>query len=175
MFCPSCGSEMKSGEGRYHYVESGLTNVYIQNCRMYECEGCFTSIPLLPEAKALTACVAEALVEKSGRLSADEVLFLRKSIGMTSEELSTKLRVDRVTVSRWENGRMSINGLSDLRLRTIVIERLFPDKESARLRVKRLLESSYNGLVENSPITASLPPAYMLARAGGGATETDCG
>jgi transcriptional regulator with XRE-family HTH domain len=45
---------------------------------------------------------------------------------MTSQALAELLRVTRVEISRWENDKVRIGDLSDLRLRQLAIEHLLP-------------------------------------------------
>jgi DNA-binding transcriptional regulator YiaG len=156
---------MKKTEGMHHFVECGLENVYIENCVLFVCDTCKKVVPLLPDAELVMPYITERLIQKSGRLNSDEILFLRKAAGLKAEELAKMLGVDRVSVSRWENARSKIEGLFDLRLRKLVLERVLgPERrEAARLRNDRLLESSYNGNIVNEMMTVKLPPAFLIA------------
>ena len=166
MFChDGCPGEMKKTEGMHHFVECGLENVFIENCTLFVCEACKKIVPLLPDAERAMPYITEQLIQKTGRLNSDEVLFLRKAAGLKAEELAKMLGVDRVTVSRWENAKSRIEGLFDLRLRKIVLERVLGPEQrgAARERNERLLESSYNGHITSERMTVRLPPAFVIA------------
>jgi DNA-binding transcriptional regulator YiaG len=125
MLCPKCSSQMRKTVGRYQYRECGLDNVWLQNWTMFVC-GCGLQLPLLPNAEEVASHVTRSLVVQSGRLDGDAILFLRKAMNLKSSELAAMLKVDRITVSRWENNKSNIEGLTDLRLRLDAIDRLLP-------------------------------------------------
>lgn len=126
MLCPRCQVEMRETIGRYQYRECGLDNVFLEDWPMFVCGGCELKLPRLPDAESLVAPITRYLVVQPGRLDGDTILFLRKAMALTSAEFAAVLRVERVTVSRWENNKSNIDGLSDLRLRLEAIDRLLP-------------------------------------------------
>lgn len=135
MRCPYCGREMKCRQGEYHYIESGLDNVYLTDVELWECEcgELAASIPAIPELHLL---IGQYLVKKNALLSGPEIRFLRKNMGIAAKGLAGLLGVDKATVSRWENGKQ------------------VPDRSTDRLI--RLLYAAQKGiamaaLVENFP------------------------
>jgi len=126
MLCPRCRSEMHKTIGRYQYRECGLDNLFFVDWPMFVCGGCELKLPRLPDAETLVAPITRNIVIQPGRLDGDTILFLRKAMALTSNEFATMLRVERGTVSRWENNKSSIDGLIDLRLRLDAIDRLLP-------------------------------------------------
>jgi transcriptional regulator with XRE-family HTH domain len=72
--------------------------------------------------------IAHAIVRQEARLDGDAILFLRKSLGLTSEALAHILNVSRVEVSRWENNRVTIDPFHDFKLRLEAVDRLVPMK-----------------------------------------------
>jgi DNA-binding transcriptional regulator YiaG len=125
MRCAKCSSQMRKTVGRYQYRECGLDNVWLENWPMFQCAECGLELPLLPNAEDAARLVTRYLVRQPGRLDGDTVLFLRKALGLKSVELAHLLKVNRVTISRWENNFSPIDGLCDLRLRLEAIDRLF--------------------------------------------------
>ena len=52
--CDICGKTQKEKiADKYHYIESGLDNVYLNNITVFVCEQCKTEIPLIPRIKNL--------------------------------------------------------------------------------------------------------------------------
>jgi DNA-binding transcriptional regulator YiaG len=125
MLCPKCSVQMRKTVGRYQYRECGLDNVWLQDWTMFVC-GCGLQLPLLPNAQEVASRITRNLVRQPGRLDADTILFLRKAMGLKASEFAAMLKVDRVTVSRWENNKTNIEGICDLRLRLEAIDRLLP-------------------------------------------------
>ena len=126
MLCPKCQIEMRETVGRYQYRECGLDNVVLDDWPMFVCGNCELKLPRLPNAESVAAPITRNIVIQPGRLDGDTILFLRKAMAITSTEFAAMLRVERGTVSRWENNKSNIDGLTDLRLRLEAIDRLLP-------------------------------------------------
>ena len=126
MFCPKCRSQMRMTTGRYQYRECGLDNVFLDNWPIFVCGACDLKLPKLPNAEEMTSHITRHLVCQPGKLDGDTILFLRKAMAMPSIAFAAMLRVERITVSRWENNKAKIDGLSDLRLRLAAIDNLLP-------------------------------------------------
>jgi len=117
---------MRETIGRHQYRECGLDNVFLEDWPMFVCGGCDLKLPRLPNAESVAGLVTRHIVCQPGRLDGDTILFLRKAMALTSIEFAAMLRVERVTVSRWENNKSKIDGLADLRLRLEAIDKLLP-------------------------------------------------
>ena len=126
MFCQKCRVKMGNTKADHQYRECGLDNVWLKNWETYVCPNCNARYPILPSAQELTAMIAHAIVREEARLDGDAILFLRKSLGLTSEALAHILCVTRVEVSRWENNKNTIGAIQDFRLRLEAVDRLIP-------------------------------------------------
>jgi transcriptional regulator with XRE-family HTH domain len=54
-----------------------------------------------------------------GCMTPQDLVAFRETHGLTQQELADKLRVDRVTIARWETGARSIPPYLDLALETV--------------------------------------------------------
>src|SRR2546426_1997962 len=145
MFCPKCKIEMGKTRGRHQYRECGLDNVWLENCEMFVCPQCSMHLPILPDVRRLTMMIAHAIVTQEARLDGDAILFLRKALQFTAQELAHILGVHRVEVSRWENNKVAIDPYHDFKLRLEVIDRIIPVDKQRRLReeVTLILQRAY--------------------------------
>ena len=139
MKCYDCGgtTTVRSGE-IYHYTESGLSNVYLENVEMIVCESCGVSTPRLRRVETLHAAIGRAIALQPVALSGEEVRFLRKQLGLKAREWAVLLRVDTATLSRWENDEQQIGPQSDSLIRLLYF-RILEEKEGAFI-VDRIAE-----------------------------------
>lgn len=125
MRCHECNSEMEESRGTYHYMESGLDNVYLEGIYTYTCS-CGEFFPTIPNVVALQKVIGNAIIHKQGALNGKEIRFLRKNMGLKAKGLTEYLGVDKSTVSRWENKNQPLSKSND--------------------RFIRLLYASFNGV-----------------------------
>ena len=135
MICPKCEIEMKKKEGNYHFTESGLDNVYLIDT-LFECLECGMELSLFPNPEEFTQAVVRFLIHyQKERLNGDQILFLRKAMGLTGAALADFLGKPRGEVSRWENGRASISAHLDMKLRVEAARHLLPPQEAREAEV----------------------------------------
>lgn len=118
MKCELCKGEtvIKRGQ-RYHYTESGLDNVYLENVDVRVCEACGEISPRIPRINDLHATIGQAIALRNVPLSGKEVRFLRQHLGLKAKEWAAFLRIDTTTLSRWENGGQIIGPQADSLMR----------------------------------------------------------
>src|SRR5205085_6028630 len=126
MQCPKCNEDMERIQGRYHFVECGLENVYLDRWPIDICVMCGIQMPIGPDPFIFTKVLVKQLVRQKGRLNGESILFLRKAMGLKATELANLLRTSRQEISRWENDRIDISSDYDARLRRLAIDRLLP-------------------------------------------------
>ncbi len=56
-------------------------------------------------------------------MKSDEIRKLRKKLGLTQKEFANRLKVDAITISRWERGEQRPSNLA-LRILNRLIERV---------------------------------------------------
>ncbi len=121
MICPECGSEARVVRGMWKFQESGLRNVVLSGVEIISCKSCESDMPIIPNVNDLMSVLALALVSKPYKLTGKEVRYLRKHIGMTQDMFSRQVKVDKTTVSKWENADDPVGPQSDLLIRYIVL------------------------------------------------------
>lgn len=89
--------------GDYHFTESGLDYVWLRDWPLFDYEG--VPVPQLPDPDWFCDLLLRHITYKMEPLTGDEILFARKRLGLRGAALAERLGVERVEVSRWENGR----------------------------------------------------------------------
>jgi transcriptional regulator with XRE-family HTH domain len=100
--------KMSTEAERYHFVGSGLRNVYLVGVE-YEVEPATgeqsAGIPCLPN---LMEAIGKVLVEKKTTLSSDEIRFLRKRLRLASKVFAELVGLSSEQYSRIENGAATV-------------------------------------------------------------------
>jgi len=121
MRCTVCErAEVVEKVNNYHYRECGLDNVILDGITVRTCPECGALVPKIPRIEALHDCIAHALVKKKERLTPDEIIFLRKSLGWSGTLFAENIHSDRSQVSKWESGKVVMSKSNELLLREMV-------------------------------------------------------
>lgn len=108
MTCETCGTKiverMTTPETPYHYMLSGLKDVFLVGIVIRRCIQCGTESPVIPQIGDLHRVIAESLAEKPGSLRGDELRYLRKYAGFSSKRFAALLEINASHLSRFENG-----------------------------------------------------------------------
>jgi putative zinc finger/helix-turn-helix YgiT family protein len=104
-------------ERPYHFLESGLDNVFLVGINIYSCKDCNEELPEIPNISQLHDTIAGALVAKPVILTGSEIRFLRKNLGLKATELAKALDTTAVSVSRWETGEQEVGKENDKLIR----------------------------------------------------------
>src|SRR5579864_5833860 len=92
--CEEHSEEFTStAEKPYHYVGSGLGNVYLVGVKYWICSVCEKQSAIIPQLNQLLASIARTIVEKSSPLRGEQVRFLRKRLAKRSKEFSALVGV----------------------------------------------------------------------------------
>jgi len=118
--CTRCGSLLGEPE-RVDVPYRSLPGVTLVGIEAWRCAAWGETEHAIPRIEALNRTIAAALVNKSGRLAAQEVRFLRRVLGWSGKDLASRIGVAPETVSRWENGALSIGETPDKLLRMFVV------------------------------------------------------
>jgi len=73
--------------------------------------------------------IADAYREKIGLLTGEEIKLLRRSLGLTQQQLADKAHCSKMSIIRWENGVIQKEG-SDVALRSVLYPTVPQDKFS---------------------------------------------
>lgn len=121
--CSNCGAEARIVRGDYQFKETGLRDLVLLDIELIKCGKCGNVDPVLSHVDELMHVVAVAILQKPYRLRGEELRFLRKHIDLSQEDFARLLRVNKTTLSKWENNEDPIGLQSDLLARAIVISR----------------------------------------------------
>jgi len=86
---------------RYHYTQSGLDNVWLQNGFTFD-ESPYGHGVRIENIHGLHEAISCALVDKSGRLTGSEFRFLRKELELSQSRFGELMGKTDQTVARWE-------------------------------------------------------------------------
>jgi len=128
MLCYDCKVKMRKIKTNYRYKESGLNNLILKGIPAYKCPKCNQINPIIKNIKELHQLVAQRLINKKSVLSGQELIFLRKEIGLKAKELAEKLGVHKVTISRWENEKEQISFPYDSLVKFIYVTQRIKEK-----------------------------------------------
>jgi DNA-binding transcriptional regulator YiaG len=96
-------------EHPYHFVESGLPNVYLVGIDYRICSACKLQAADIPALDDLMVKIARAVVRQESPLSGAEVRFLRKRLRKRSADLAKIIGVTPEHYSRLESVREEHN------------------------------------------------------------------
>ena len=65
----------------YHFLDSGLPNVYLVGVKYWTCRECGAQAAEIPAPEQLMDFIAEIIIMKPGLLTGPEIKFLRKRAG----------------------------------------------------------------------------------------------
>jgi DNA-binding transcriptional regulator YiaG len=120
MTCSNCGEKAEVVRGEYDFKDSGLP-VVLEGIELLKCDACGNVDPIIQKLSKIMRLIALAIIRKPYRLTGAEVRFLRKFLHMNGADFSALLKVDKTTLSKWENDAIEIGGQTDRLIRTIVI------------------------------------------------------
>src|SRR5688500_16858522 len=109
----------------YHFIESGLDNVYLRNGFRIRRRPRGDTISF-DNLEGLLQAIAEWLVSKATPLTKNEVRFLRDELRYSQKQLGAVLGVDQQTVAAWEDGSARISGPADKMMRILYREMITP-------------------------------------------------
>lgn len=118
MKCLKCGRAMRSG--REDVPDGDLPGVVLADVVVNRCPSCGAWEVEIPHHTELTKELARVVISKAGRLSKEELRFLRSCLYDSSAELAEVIGHDASTVSRWESGQQKIGRHAELLLRLMV-------------------------------------------------------
>jgi putative zinc finger/helix-turn-helix YgiT family protein len=103
MKCPNCRAVMESRRENHRYTESGLANVVLVDLEMRQCPACGERGPVIPRIEELHRTIAMIVIKQPGKLTPQEIRYLRKWRGWSGADFARHMGVDPATVSRWES------------------------------------------------------------------------
>jgi DNA-binding transcriptional regulator YiaG len=106
----------------FHFLSSGLPNVYLTGMDYEECTRCHRITGIFPHVQDLLDTLKQLVLRKASPLTGDEIKYLRKSIGKSSGDFASWIGVTRDQISRWEHNRNSPEPPTDRAIRFLVAD-----------------------------------------------------
>jgi DNA-binding transcriptional regulator YiaG len=100
----------------YHFVGSGLPNIYLVGVRHFKCE-CGEKYVEIPALKQLMSLIARHTVLKDQALTGTEIKFLRKRLGQKAADFAISVKLQPETLSRVENEKQEVGAKTDFFIR----------------------------------------------------------
>jgi DNA-binding transcriptional regulator YiaG len=142
--------------GRENVPDIDLPGVVLADVTVNRCPSCGAWEVEIPHHADLTKELARVVISKPGRLSKEEVRFLRSCLYDSSADFAEVIGHDASTVSRWENGQQKIGRHAELLLRLMVAH----EKRIPSYPIDKLKEVA----VENTREPASVRVSFDGAR-----------
>jgi|SRR6185312_3413504 transcriptional regulator with XRE-family HTH domain len=122
-------------ENPYHFIESGLSNIYLIGIRCIQSES-GKMIPEIPAVKQLLQLIARDIIIKPSSLNGDEVRFLRKRLGKKQTDFSRAIGIEPETLSRAENNHQPLGETTDKLIRFYYALAAIDDSHLNEMRVQ---------------------------------------
>ncbi|MFN8176360.1 MAG: YgiT-type zinc finger protein [bacterium] len=130
MKCLECGNTMVSARENYRYTESGLPYIVLVGVEVRRCPACGEEGVVIPRIEALHRAIALYVSGKPGRISPEEIRYLRTYLGWSGALFAERMGVAAESVSRWEHGTQKMAHATEKVLRSLAALQVF--SESAR-------------------------------------------
>ena len=143
MKCPKCGNNLKKKKVlEYHFLESGLSYVYIGNIAISYCiQDKDIVIPEVPKLQELLDVIWVDIILNPQPLVGEDIRFLRQAIDLTQLEFAKLLGVTSNTMARWERGELRPTAAMDLTIRRAILPKADEHVLSLlKRRVKQLIQ-----------------------------------
>lgn len=102
--CFQCNSDTEIVRECYHYSESGLDNVYLDNLELFRCVECGYKNPIIPRIIDLHKLIAYTIFLKYTYLNKYQIKFLRKQLGYSIMAWANKLDIEEIKLANMESG-----------------------------------------------------------------------
>src|SRR5215469_10867365 len=127
----------------YHFLDSGLPNVYLVGVKYWICGKCGTQSAEIPAPEQLMDTIAESVVMKPGMLTGHEIKFLRKRVGKKAADFAALINKTPEHFSKLETGMLPLQEPTDklIRLTYGLLNRDSELFERISLKVEEWLKS----------------------------------
>jgi putative zinc finger/helix-turn-helix YgiT family protein len=118
-----CGKHLKEHTATkakpYHFLDSGLSNVYLSGIKYRTCEKCGQQAAEIPALEQLMNVIAKSVVMKVGLLSGPEIKFLRKRVGKKAADFAELMSRTPEHFSKLETESLELSPATDKLIRLI--------------------------------------------------------
>jgi putative zinc finger/helix-turn-helix YgiT family protein len=116
--CSECFQQHRATRAKpYHFLDSGLPNVYLVGVKYWTCKKCGAQAAEIPAPEQLMDLIAEIIVMKPGLLTGSEIKFLRKRAGKKAADFAQLIGRTPEHLSKLETGALPITEPMDKLIR----------------------------------------------------------
>jgi DNA-binding transcriptional regulator YiaG len=101
----------------YHFLDSGLPNVYLVGVKYWVCGKCGAQSAEIPAPEQLMNVIGESVVMKAGILTGPEIKFLRKRVGKKAADFAALINKTPEHFSKLETGGLPLAESTDKLIR----------------------------------------------------------
>src|ERR1051326_9000205 len=101
----------------YHFLDSGLPNVYLVGVNDWVCNECGSQWSEIPQPEKLMDVIAEIIVMKPGIMTGPEIRFLRKRAGKKASDFAQLTNKTPEHLSKLETQALPLNEGTDKLIR----------------------------------------------------------
>jgi DNA-binding transcriptional regulator YiaG len=101
----------------YHFLDSGLPNVYLIGVKYWVCGKCGAQSAEIPAPEQLMNVIGESVVMKPGMLTGEEIKFLRKRVGKKAADFAALINKTPEHFSKLETGALPLQEPTDKLIR----------------------------------------------------------
>ncbi len=120
----------------YKYTECGLDNVIVEGIEIV-IDDAGEEVYCIPNVRGLHKVIAYMIITQQRRVSPKELRFLRTEMRLTQMQLAEILKVNRVTVTRWETGGEHMDQHAEFVVRVVAAEKLGIDTDMSMEDIAR--------------------------------------
>jgi putative transcriptional regulator len=153
--CMSCGGKSETDKlDVFQYQAAGLSNVFLKGLQIYRCQEhrCQEEEVVIENVVDLHDSLAKLLASQAGRLTPDEIRFLRTHLGFSGADFAREVVcVPPENIAHWERGLAPMNEASERLLRVLILSRQGPfhieelrgfSSQKTKSKTKRIFKSS---------------------------------
>jgi len=119
--CNDCGRAVTvEHDAVQRYDFGGLPHVELHGLEVTRCPACGMQEVDIPRIEQLHMLLATHFINLTRGLAPVEIRFLRKHIGLSTNDFAKCMGVSRETVSRWETGNKPMGSQADRLMRLLV-------------------------------------------------------
>lgn len=118
----------------YHYVDSGLRNVWLANGYRVK-RTAYGSAVAIEDLEGLHRAIGQCLAREKPKLTGREFRFLRKELGLSQAAFAAAVGNDAQTVALWENNKTRLPVWADR-----VMRKLYQEASGRNGKLRDLLE-----------------------------------
>ncbi|HWZ44824.1 MAG TPA: hypothetical protein VNW97_15220 [Candidatus Saccharimonadales bacterium] len=128
----------------YHFVDSGLPNVYLIGVKYRVCRKCGAQAADIPAPTKLMNLIAECIVMRPGILCGPEIRFLRKRLGKRAVDFAGLINNTPEHFSKLETGSLPLQAATDKLIR--LTYSMFSDDKDLLPRISAKVEEWFKAI-----------------------------